>query len=163
MRKRNTLLLGAVCFFGTLAASCGGPTPVPTPTATPSPPPSSTPVPTATESVAAATEVPPTPTEIADPVRRGEALAARYGCAVCHSPDGSPKAGPTWLGLFGSEETLTVGSTVIVDEAYVIESILDPNAKITQGFTADIMPKDFGEKLSESDLEAIIAYMMSLN
>ncbi len=66
------------------------------------------------------------------------------------------------MGLFGSEEILADGSTVIVDEAYVIESLADPNAKITQGFTADIMPKDFGEKLSESDIEAIIAHMRSL-
>ncbi len=54
------------------------------------------------------------------------------------------------------------GSTVIVDEAYVIESLADPNAKITQGFTAGIMPKDFDEKLSEPDIEATIAYMRSL-
>ena len=105
----------------------------------------------------------PAPTEIAAPVKQGEALAARYGCACCHYADDSPRAGPTWLGLFGSEETLTDGSTVIVDEAFVIESILDPDAKITQGFTANIMPKDFSEKLSESDIEAIIAFMKSLN
>ena len=163
MRKRNTLLFGAFCVFGTLAASCGGPTLVPTPTAIPTPASSSTPIPTATESVAEATELPTTPTEIDDPVKRGEALAARNGCAVCHSPDGSPKAGPTWLGLFGSDETVTDGSTVIVDELYIIESILNPNSRITQGYTADIMPKDFGEKLSESDMEAIIAYIKSLN
>ena len=163
MRNRNLLQVGVACVLGALAASCGGPTPLPTPIATPSPSPSATPLPAETESVMEETEVPPTPTEIADPVTRGEVLSARYGCAVCHSPDGSSKAGPTWLGLFGSEETLTDGSVVIVDEAFVIESILDPNFKITQGFTADIMPKDFSEKLSESDLEAIIAYMMSLN
>lgn len=167
MSTRTLLLIGAVALSGTLAASCEGPSPEPTvtpnPTATPIPPASATPIPTATELPIEATEPAATPTEIADPVLRGESLAARYGCAVCHSPDGSPKAGPTWLGLFGSEESLADGSTVIVDEPYVIESIFDPNAKITRGFTADIMPKDFGEKLSDSDIEAIIAYMQSLS
>lgn len=158
MRKHNLLVLGAVSLLGALTASCGGSTPVPTPA-----PLTSAPVPTTeTKSVEEPTEAPPSPTEIADPVKRGASLAARYGCAACHSPDGSPKAGPTWLGLFGSEETLTDGSIVIVDEAYVLESIVDPNAKITLGFTAGIMPKDFSEKLSASDIEAIIAYMRTL-
>lgn len=108
------------------------------------------------------TEAPPAATEIDDPVQRGLSLSARFGCAACHSADGSPKVGPSWLGLFGSEETLADGSMVVVDEAFVVESIVDPNAKITQGFTANIMPVDFGEKLSASDIEAIIAYMQTL-
>ena len=36
-----------------------------------------------------------------------------------------------------------------VDEAYLPESIVDPDARIVKGFTAGIMPKDFGDKLAE--------------
>jgi mono/diheme cytochrome c family protein len=167
VNRRRILLFWVVGVIGVLAVSCGGPTSTPIatsiPTTAPSPiPPTSTPVPTATESVIEPTEVPSTPIEDPDPVKQGQALAARFGCAACHSADGSPKVGPTWKGLFGSEENLTDGSTAIVDAAFVIESILDPDAKITQGFTANIMPKDFGEKLSDSDIDAIIAYLKSL-
>ena len=54
------------------------------------------------------------------------------------------------------------GSRVKVDDAYLHESIVDPNAKIVKGFSANIMPKTFGDTLSEEDIEAIIAYMKTL-
>ncbi|MFQ5967916.1 MAG: c-type cytochrome [Acidimicrobiia bacterium] len=97
-----------------------------------------------------------------DLVALGMSLSARNGCAVCHSADGSPLVGPTWLGLFGTTETLTDGSTVVVDEAYIRESILDPNVKIVEGFPPDLMPKDFADKLSDDDITAITEYMKSL-
>jgi len=49
--------------------------------------------------------------------------------------------GPTGLGLFGKEELLADGATILVDEAYLLKSILDPNAQIVEGFLADLMPK----------------------
>ena len=66
------------------------------------------------------------------------------GCVVCHTPDGRAGVGPTWQGIYGSEETLADGTTVTVDDAYIRESILDPNAKIVKGFPPNIMPPNFG-------------------
>ncbi len=40
----------------------------------------------------------------ADPVVRGQAWSEQFGCAACHSFDGSEKIGPTWQGLFGRDE-----------------------------------------------------------
>ena len=49
-----------------------------------------------------------------------------------------------------------------MDEAYLYESIVDPNAKIVKGFPAEVMPQDFGQKLSDSEIQAIIEYIKTL-
>ena len=95
-------------------------------------------------------------------VKRGRKLAARKGCAACHSTDGSSRAGPTWKCLFGRERELADGSTVLADEAYIRESILDPNARIARGFSRGLMPTDFASKLKDDDIRALVAYIKSL-
>jgi len=59
-------------------------------------------------------------------VEQGEQLARDQGCIACHSLDGAPSVGPTWKGLVGKSETLIDGSSVLVDEAYLKESIVNP-------------------------------------
>ena len=90
----------------------------------------------------------------------GEELYQSYGCNACHSPDGTALVGPTWLGLYGTEEELEDGTTVLVDDAYIAESIRDPNAKITRGFTAGLMPATLGVK--DEEIPHIIEYMKTL-
>jgi cytochrome c oxidase subunit 2 len=92
----------------------------------------------------------------------GEQLAKAQGCIACHSLDGSVVVGPSWKGLFGKTETLADGSTVTVDEAYLKESIVDPNAKIVSGFSPDIMLKDFGAKLTAEQIDAIVEYIKTV-
>lgn len=99
-------------------------------------------------------------TEAADLVERGKQLAQANGCLGCHTTDGRPSVGPTWLGLYGRVETLQDGSTVTVDEAYLKEAILDPNAKIVKGFPP-AMPAF--ETLSDEELQALIAFIKSLS
>jgi cytochrome c oxidase subunit 2 len=94
------------------------------------------------------------------PEARGQMLVAQNGCSGCHSIDGSPLVGPTWLGVYGSQHGLTDGSTVTVDDAYIQESILNPSAKIVSGFeSASQMP---GFEFTEEQLADIIAYMKTL-
>jgi cytochrome c oxidase subunit II len=95
-------------------------------------------------------------------VRRGSKVAKRKGCAACHSTDGSSRAGPTWKGLYNSERALTDDTTVLADEAYLLQSIIDPNVKIAAGFSKGLMPKNYGTKLKEEDLKAVITFIMSL-
>ncbi len=95
-------------------------------------------------------------------VKRGRKLAARKGCAACHSADGSSKAGPTWKGLFGHSIELADGSTVLADEAYIRQSILDPNAKIAKGYSKGLMPRNYTSKLKEQGIQALISYIVSL-
>lgn len=93
---------------------------------------------------------------------RGELAAKNFGCIACHSLDGTAVVGPTWKGLFGKEETLTDGTKVLVDEAYLHQSIVDPNAQIVQGFAPNIMPATFGETLEEAQIQDIIAYIKTI-
>jgi cytochrome c oxidase subunit 2 len=103
-----------------------------------------------------------------DPVARGEYWFKQQGCASCHSTDGSKIVGPTFKGLFGREETLIDGTKVTVDEAYIKESILNPDAKIVAGFESSpgsktsVMPKNFGEKLSDEQINDIIEWIKTL-
>lgn len=92
----------------------------------------------------------------------GKSVARTYGCVGCHTADGGSSVGPTWKGLYGKEETLDDGTTVTVDEAYLRESILDPNAKVVEGFLPNLMPGDFGEKLSDSQLDLLIEFIKVL-
>jgi cytochrome c oxidase subunit 2 len=96
----------------------------------------------------------------ATPAERGEALARQLGCLGCHSTDGSKRTGPTFKGLYGSVETLDDGTTVQVDDAYLKESILDHSAKVVSGYQK--MGLSYRRRVSEDDLEALLAFLKSL-
>jgi cytochrome c oxidase subunit 2 len=90
----------------------------------------------------------------------GELLYNQRGCRQCHSVDGSAGTGPTFLGVYGSTHGLMDGSSVTVDENYIRESILEPRAKITQGYDA-VMPTYQG-RLKDKEITAIVEYLKSL-
>lgn len=123
--------------------------------------PSSQPSPPTTEQPAQ----PPAQTEETQLVERGQRLSSSIGCTACHSTDGTTIVGPTWQGLYGHEvEVILPDGTetkVVADDEYLRESILDPNAKVTKGFQANLMPIYQGQ-LSEDDIKAIIEYIKSL-
>ena len=93
------------------------------------------------------------------PEARGEAFIAQNACSACHSIDGSAGQGPTWKGLFGSQVGLADGTTVTADEAYIKESILQPQAKIVSGFETVLMPTF---QFTDQQIADIIAYMKTL-
>jgi cytochrome c oxidase subunit 2 len=87
----------------------------------------------------------------------GERLYSQQGCQACHSLDGSSNVGPTWQGLYGTtDHPMSDGSTVVADENYLREAILEPNAKIVEGYGA-VMPSY--QSLSERQVSALIAFM----
>jgi cytochrome c oxidase subunit 2 len=90
----------------------------------------------------------------------GRQIAQGKACFGCHSVDGAAGSGPTWKGVFGRHESITGGTAVDVDENYIRESILEPQAKIVQGF-GPVMPTYKGI-LSDKDIDYIIKYMKSL-
>lgn len=95
-----------------------------------------------------------------DPVELGEQLITRNACATCHSSDGSDRIGPTFQGLWQSEVVMTDGETVVADENYLRESILEPNARIVEGYDP-VMPT-FAGTLNDRQIEAIIEYIKTL-
>jgi len=95
-----------------------------------------------------------------DPEAAAGQLLAAANCASCHTIDGSEGIGPTWQGLFGSEVPLEDGSTVTADEEYIRESILNPMAKVHEGF-APVM-QSFEGQLSDDEINQLIAYIETL-
>lgn len=92
---------------------------------------------------------------------RGQVLAESTGCLQCHTVDGTPGSGPTWRGLAGSSRPLASDESVTADDAYLFASIVDPAAQIVAGFEA-IMPPDYGETLTEAEVEDMVEYIKSL-
>jgi cytochrome c oxidase subunit 2 len=95
-----------------------------------------------------------------DPAKYGEYLYTLKGCKNCHTIDGSPHTGPSFKGVFGREETMSDGSKITVDENYIRESLMTPQAKIVQGFPGS-MPT-FQGQLTDQEVDAIIAFLKSL-
>ena len=89
----------------------------------------------------------------------GERLFADLACNTCHRPDAQGR-GPVLQGLFGKSVTMQSGETIVVDEAYVRESILTPGSKVVNGFQP-IMPT-FQGQVSEEGLLELIEYVKSL-
>jgi len=119
-------------------------------TTTPAPPPPPPPTTTA-----------PGPTlSPAELLALGKRLYTGDGCSGCHSLNGSAGAGPTFKGLAGSTVTLSDGSTVTVDDAYLARSITDPDAQISKGYQSGIMSSAIasqGLKNKPADVRALVA------
>jgi cytochrome c oxidase subunit 2 len=81
----------------------------------------------------------------------GEQLFTENGCGSCHT-----------LSAAGADGTVGPDLDDISrpQEAFVRESIVDPNATIASGFNADIMPDDFGDELSPDEIDALVSYLL---
>jgi cytochrome c oxidase subunit II len=90
----------------------------------------------------------------------GQEIFQQMGCATCHRSDTQGR-GPNLVGIFGKPVLLDDGRTVLADENYIRESILNPGAKIVAGFKP-IMPS-FQGQVSEESLGALVAYIKSLS
>ncbi len=97
--------------------------------------------------------------ELQDPVAVGQTLAAP--CLTCHSLDGSRIVGPTWKELYGSEVPIEGEGSVLADADYILNSILNPNGQIHQGYPAGIMPQTYAATYSEVQLGQLLAYIKS--
>jgi cytochrome c oxidase subunit 2 len=92
--------------------------------------------------------------------QQGERLFQQMGCSTCHQLDQQGRC-PIMRGVYGSRVQLADGKTVLADDAYIRESILNPNAKIVAGFHQDVMPS-FQGQISEEGLLQLIVYIKSL-
>jgi cytochrome c oxidase subunit 2 len=86
---------------------------------------------------------------------------ATQSCLACHATEtNEKKAGPSWKGLYDAQRKLADGSTVKADDAYLKESILNPSAKVAEGFSPS-MPS-FQGKLNDQQLKSVIEYIKTL-
>lgn len=150
--KRIPILLAVAVFAGlvVMAAGCIGAGATTTSTATKTP-------------AATATATGGTNEQLA---AQGQQLSQRYGCTACHTRDGSASIGPTWKGLYMRQVTLTDGQTITAGDAYLRESITNPDAKVVQGYRPGIMTpavSQYQSQIQQDDnLAALVEFIKSL-
>lgn len=107
----------------------------------------------------------PAPADPEPSIAAGRVTAQLYGCAACHSTDGSSHAsiGPTWRGLYGSVRPLVGNRETPADDSYLRESILDPTAKVLRGFgKSEYAMPSYAGVLSDSQIDSLILFIKSL-
>jgi cytochrome c oxidase subunit II len=93
----------------------------------------------------------------------GKKLYTSLGCQGCHTLDGTPSAGPTFKGLAGSERKLDDGKTVTADDAYLLESITDPDKQIVAGFQGGVMSSVIKPgQVSQTDAQSLVAFIKTV-
>lgn len=102
-------------------------------------------------SVVACEEAPAT-----EPVARGRQIFRKLDCGRCHAIDGEGgRIGPD-LSHIG---TVAAGRKADASAGdYILESVLSPGAYIVPGYN-DVMPRGLARGLSDSDLDALVAYL----
>jgi len=99
----------------------------------------------------------------------GKRLATMFGCAACHSvgETAMTNVGPSWKGLFGSKRDYVTDKgkkgSLIADEAYIRESILEPNAKKHASFLkSEFAMPSFAGVLSDAQIDSLTLYIKTL-
>ena len=109
--------------------------------------------PSASQSASPSTHPEPPETGVA----RGRTLFRAMGCGACHD---TPKLGPALGGLAGRTIALEGGTAALADDAYLRQSILDPEAKVVEGYNL-LMPA-YRDHLSGADVDALVVYLHTL-
>ena len=81
------------------------------------------------------------------------------GCITCHSLEADVVlVGPSHAGLGARAETAIDGMTA---EEYLIQSIKEPDAHITEGFTSGVMYQNYGQDIPNSQINDIVAFLLT--
>ncbi len=90
----------------------------------------------------------------------GEQLTVANGCLGCHNIDPAVQgAGPTWYNL---ANTAIVRVPTYGPAGYIYHSIVNPNEYVVPGYTAGIMPQNYGELLTPEQLADVVTYLLTL-
>jgi mono/diheme cytochrome c family protein len=106
---------------------------------------------TTEETTTGEAEPPPPPAAAAGDPAAGEAVFAAQGCGGCHTFSAagtSASVGPDLDEALQGQDPEVIG-----------EAIVDPNKEITSGYAPNIMPQDFGQKLSQKQLDDLVAFL----
>ena len=91
--------------------------------------------------------------------QNGERLFASMGCNACHTGNAAAR-GPNLAGVYGTKLSLTDGSQVLVNDAYLRDAILNPSQHVTAGY-APIMPTYQGQ-ISEDGLIDLVEFIKNM-
>ena len=80
-------------------------------------------------------------------------------CAACHSlGEKRPGDGPPLSDIKENAATRVEGMSA---EEYVRQSIIDPSAHVEEGYFDNLMPKVYGELLTEEEIDHLIAFLLA--
>jgi cytochrome c oxidase subunit 2 len=95
------------------------------------------------------------------PAEAGKRLFQRRGCTQCHSTDGTAGTGPSLKGIYGQPQKMADGRSVVADDNYIRESILDPQAKIVAGYQP--VMSTYKGLINDEEITALIEFIKSLS
>lgn len=96
-------------------------------------------------------------------VDEGLTIMNQNACTGCHSLDGTKLVGPTFKGSFGKSETVIIGGTatrIVVDSAYLYQSIVDPDYAVVEGYNRGMM-KSYRGVIAEENIHKIIRFLQT--
>jgi mono/diheme cytochrome c family protein len=91
--------------------------------------------------------------EPAGSAEAGRAVFVDQGCGNCHTFEPAGSSGTVGPNL----DEVLAGK----DAAFIRESIVEPNAEVASGYSAGIMPQNYGDQLSQQQLDDLVAFLQS--
>ncbi|HET8893310.1 MAG TPA: cytochrome c [Gaiellaceae bacterium] len=113
---------------------------------------------TTTATPTTTTAAAPTTTAAASPVAQGKALFTANGCNSCHTFKPAGSTGTIGPDLDTKPEADAPKAHMPL-AAFVLESIVKPNAYISPGYQKGLMPTTFGTSLTKAQLNALVAFI----
>lgn len=95
------------------------------------------------------------------PAERGRRLYVTLGCAGCHSTDGTAKTGPSFKGIWGQTHRFSNAPPAVVDENYVRESIVNPSARVREGYEDKM--NSYQGQLTDEEIGYLIKFIQGLD
>ena len=89
----------------------------------------------------------------------GAQLAEAKGCTACHTHTAESTIGPGWVLPWGEQRLFSDGTSMLVDEAYLRMSMLEPALKVVQGYENIMLPAE----LTETEMALLVAFIRELS
>jgi cytochrome c oxidase subunit 2 len=97
-----------------------------------------------------------------DPLAQGRGVFVAAGCNACHAladANAVGAIGPKLDGFGTAAAARVPGKSA---EEYALEAIVKPNEHVVEGYPANVMPQDYGLRLSEQELDALVNYLVEM-
>ncbi|MBK7212668.1 MAG: cytochrome c oxidase subunit II [Bacteroidales bacterium] len=98
------------------------------------------------------------------PGAAGKLIVQGKACIACHTADGTKLVGPSFKGIYGHKVTVVTDGKereITVDDEYIKQSIINPEADVVKGFQKGQMVSYKGQ-LSDEEIAKIIEYIKTL-
>ncbi|MGD2058429.1 MAG: cytochrome c oxidase subunit II [Anaerolineales bacterium] len=96
-----------------------------------------------------------------DPIAAGRVVFERYGCAACHVLDDANAGGIVGPSLNGIGDRAGARVDGVEAAEYIRSSIVDTDAYVVEGYPPGVMPTDFGERMSDEELNGLVEYLLT--